>query len=149
MKTLTKYDPFNELTRFEPMWDVNDLLSRFMLRPFVRGGLEVEPQIKMDVKEKEGMFLLTAEIPGVTKDDIHVTIDGSRVSISAEIKQEKESKEGERWIRSERLYGMASRTCDLGDEIDQSKVQAKYTNGVLEVTLPKKTGSVHKEIAIS
>jgi HSP20 family protein len=149
MKTLTKYDPFTELTRFEPMWDVNDVLSRFMLRPFMRGGLEVEPQIKMDVKEKGGMFLLKAEIPGVSKDDIHVTIDGSRVSISAEVKTEKESKEGERWIRSERLYGMASRTCDLGDEIDAGKVQAKYTNGVLELTLPKKTGTVHKEIPIS
>lgn len=149
MKTLTKYDPFTELTRFEPMWDVNDVLSRFMLRPFMRGGLDVEPQIKMDVKEKGGMFLLKAEIPGVSKDDIHVTIDGSRVSISAEVKTEKESKEGERWIRSERLYGMASRTCDLGDEIDAGKVQAKYTNGVLELTLPKKTGTVHKEIPIS
>jgi HSP20 family protein len=149
MKTLTKYDPFNELTRFEPMWDVNDVLSRFMLRPFMRSGMEFEPQIKLDVKETDGMYTLTAEIPGVKKEDIHVTCEGSRVSISAEIKQEKESKEGERWIRTERTFGMASRTCDLGDEIDPSKVVAKYTNGVLELTLPKKTKSMHKEITIS
>ncbi len=149
MKTLTKYDPFSELTRFEPMWDVNDVLSRFMLRPFMRSGMEPEPQIKLDVKETDGMYLMNAEIPGVKKDDIHVTIEGSRVSISAEIKLEKESKEGERWIRTERTYGMASRTCDLADEIDQSKVVAKYTDGVLELTLPKKTKTVHKEIAIS
>ena len=149
MKTLTKYDPFSEVTRFEPMWDVNDVLNRFMLRPFMRGAMELEPQIKMDVKETGGMYLLTAEIPGVKKEDIHVTVEGSRVSISAEIKQEKETKEGERWIRTERTYGMCSRTCDLGDDIDQGKVVAKYANGVLELTLPRKTGSAHKEIAIS
>lgn len=149
MKTITKYEPFSELARFEPMWDVNDFLSRFMLRPFVRSGLEMEPQIKMDVKETEGMYLLKAEIPGVKKDDIHVTVDGGRVSISAEIKQEKETREGERWVRTERLYGMATRTCDLGDEIDQGKVEAKYVDGVLELTLPKKKGAVHKEIPIS
>lgn len=149
MKTITKYEPFSELTRFEPMWDVNDFLSRFMLRPFVRSGLEMEPQIKMDVKETEGMYLLKAEIPGVKKDDIHVTVDGGRVSVSAEIKQEKETREGERWIRTERMYGMATRTCDLGDEIDQGKVEAKYVNGVLELTLPKKKGGAHKEIPIS
>ena len=149
MNNLTRFDTFNELTRFDPMWDVNEVLNRFMLRPFVRGGVEMEPQIKVDVKETDGMYLLTAEIPGVSKDDIHVTIDGSKVSISAETKQEKESKEGERWIRSERLYGMASRSFTLGDEIDQSKVRAKYTNGVLELTLPKKAGSVHKEVPIT
>jgi HSP20 family protein len=149
MNTLTRYDTFNDLARWDPLWDVNDVLNRFMLRPFFRGGVETEPQIKMDVKETDGMYLLNAEIPGVKKDDIHVTIDGSRVSITAEIKHEKESKEGERWIRSERAYGMASRSFTLGDDIDQSKVQAKYNNGVLELTLPKKTGSVHKEVAIS
>ncbi len=149
MKTLTKYEPFSDLARFEPMWDVNDFLSRFMVRPFMRTGLEMEPQIKMDVKETDGMYLLKAEIPGVKKDDIHVTVEGGRVSISAEIKQEKETKEGERWLRTERLYGMATRTCDLGDDIDQGKVEAKYVNGVLELTLPKKKGGVHKEIPIS
>jgi HSP20 family protein len=149
MNTLTRYDPFTELTRLDPMWDVNDVLSRFMLRPYFRGGVEMEPQIKMDVKEVGGDFLLTAEIPGVKKEDIHVTVDGNKVSISAEIKHEKEAKEGERWIRSERIYGMASRSFTLADDIDQSKVVAKYSNGLLELTLPKKSGTVHKEVPIS
>jgi HSP20 family protein len=149
MKTITKYEPFSELSRFEPVWDVNDFLSRFMLRPFVRTGLDMEPQIKMDVKETEGLYLLKADIPGVKKDDIHVTVEGSRVSISAEIKKEKEMKEGEHWLRTERVYGIATRTFDLGDEIDQGKVEAKYVSGVLELSLPKKKGGVHKEITIS
>ena len=68
---------------------------------------------------------------------------------SAEIKQEKETKEGERLIRCERSYGMASRSFSLADEVDQSKVEAKYSNGVLELTLPKKPGSTRREITIS
>ena len=109
----------------------------------------MEPQIKMDVKEMAGEYRINAEIPGVKKDDIHVTIDGKRVSIRAEVKQEKEVKEGERLIRCERSYGMISRSFNLADEVDQSKVQAKYNNGILELTLPKNPGSVRKEISIA
>lgn len=144
---LARFDPL--LTSFDPFMDMDDVMNKFMMRPMLRGGMEIEPQIKMDVKEADGMYMVKAEIPGVNKDDIHVTIDGNRVSISAEVKQEKEEKEGERVIRCERSYGMASRSFNLADEVDQSKVQAKYNNGVLELTLPKKPGSSRKEIPIS
>lgn len=150
MANLTRFDPFRELARFEPFGDMDDWFRKMALRPFLREGMEIGPQIKMDVKEVEGKYLVNAEIPGVNKDDIHVTIDGNRVSISAEVKKEKEEKEGERVIRSERSYGMASRSFSLADEVDQSQVQAKYSNGVLELTLPKKPGSSsRKEIPIS
>jgi HSP20 family protein len=150
MNNITRYKPFSsELSRFAPFFDVDDIFDRFMMRPILREGMEIEPQIKMDVKEADGKYVVSAEIPGVNKDDIHVTVEGKRVSISAEIKQEKETKEGERMIRCERSYGMASRSFTLADEVDQSKVQAKYNNGMLELTLPKKTGSTSKEISIS
>lgn len=155
MNGITRHDPFNDLTgspqlkRFGTFWDMDDIFNRFMMRPFFREGMEFEPQIRMDVKEADGKYLVNAEIPGVNKDDIHVTIEGNRVSISAEIKQEKEAKEGERVIRCERSYGMASRSFTLEDEVDQSKVQAKYSNGVLELALPKKAGSSRKEIPIT
>lgn len=154
MNGITRYDPFNELARsplrarFDP-FDMDDIFDRFMMRPIFGERPEIEPQIRMDVKEADGKYLVNAEIPGVNKDDIHVTIDGNRVSISAEVKQEKEAKEGERVIRCERSYGMASRSFTLADEVDQSQVQAKYSNGVLELTLPKKPGSIRKEIPIS
>lgn len=150
MNNLTRFNPFKRLTSFDPFWDMDDMFSKPMLRPFLREGMAMEPQIKMHVKEVNGDYRVKAEIPGVTKDDIHVTIDGNQVSISAEVKQEKEEKEGERVLCSERSYGMASRTFSLADEVDQSKVQAKYNNGVLELTLPKKIGaSSRKEISIS
>lgn len=150
MSNITRFNPFsNELARFDPFLDVDDIFNRFMMRPLLSEGMKIEPQIKMDVKEADGKYMVNAEIPGVSKDDIHVTVEGNRVSISAEVKQEKETKEGERVIRCERSYGMASRSFTLADEVDQSKVQAKYNNGVLELTLPKKPGSTRKEISIS
>lgn len=150
MNGITRFKPFgSDLTRFDPFLDVDDIFNRFMMRPLLREGAEIEPQIKMDVKEADGKYVVNAEIPGVNKEDIHVTVEGNRVSISAEVKQEKETKEGERAIRCERSYGMASRSFTLADEIDQGKVEAKYNNGVLELTLPKKPGSTRKEISIS
>lgn len=147
MNNITRFDPLNEITRIDPFLNVDDMFNRFMMRPLFRGTLE--PQIKMDVKEADGQYLVKAEIPGVNKDDIHVTIDGNLVSISAEVKQEKETKEGERVISSERSYGMASRSFSLGSEVDQSNVKAAYNNGVLELTLPKKPGSASREIPVS
>ncbi len=150
MNNITRFNPLSsELSRFDPFLDVDDMFNRFMMRPLLREGMEIEPQVKIDVKEADGKYLVNAEIPGVNKDDIHVTVDGNRVSISAEVKQKKEVKEGERAIRCERSYGMASRSFTLADEVDQSQVQAKYNNGVLELTLPKKPGSSRKEIPIS
>lgn len=148
MSRITRYDPFKELARFDPFFDIDDLFSRPMAR-VMRSGLELEPQIKMDVKEADGMYTIKAEIPGVKKDDIRVSVEGNRVTISAEIKKEQEEKEGERVIRSERSYGQASRSFSLADEVDQGKAQAKYADGVLELTLPKKAGSARKDIAIS
>lgn len=152
MNGITRYSPLGSaLTRFDPLLDIDDVINNFLMRPFspFREGMGMEPQIRMDVKEADGKYLVNAEIPGVNKDDIHVTVDGNRVSISAEVKQEKEAKEGERVIRSERSYGMSSRSFTLADEVDQDKIQAKYNNGVLELTLPKKSGSMRKEISIS
>ncbi len=145
MNNITRYDPFTELarvepllTRFDPLWDMDNVFNGFMRRPLFREGISVEPQIKMDIKEADGAYTVKAEMPGVNKDDIHVSVDGNRVSISAEVKQQKEEKEDECIIRSKRSYGMASRCFSLADEMNQSKVQAKYTDGVLELTQPKK-----------
>lgn len=152
MSNITRFNPLSgDLARFDPFMDMDDMFNKFMMRPFSfsREGMSIEPQIKMDVKEADGKYTVNAEIPGVSKDDIHVTVEGNRVSISAEIRQEKETKEGERVIRCERNYGMASRSFTLADEVDQNKVEAKYSNGVLELSLPKKPGSARKEITIS
>jgi HSP20 family protein len=148
MSNITRFDPFNEITRFEPFMDMNDFIKSFSMRPFMR-DIEYEPQMKIDVSEADGSYLVKAEIPGVNKDDIHISVDGNVVSISAEVKKEKEEKKDEKVIRSERYFGKVSRSFTLASEVDADKVQAKYTNGVLEVTMPKKTNGKKKSIAVS
>ncbi len=148
MANITRFDPFNELTRFEPFFDMNNFFKGFPLRTLSR-DFEMEPQIKMDVTENDKSYLVKAEIPGVSRDDIHVSVDGNLVSISAEVKKEKEEKKDEKVIRCERYYGKVSRSFSLGSDVDADKVQAKYSNGVLEVTMPKKENGKKKEITVS
>jgi HSP20 family protein len=102
----------------------------------------------LDVKENDNAYTVHADIPGVKKEDIHVTIEGNMVSISAEKKTEKEEKEGEKVLRSERFIGKVSRSFSLGSDVDESNAQARYNDGVLELTLPKKAASASKKVAI-
>lgn len=134
------------LTRFEPFGDIDDLFKGFMLQP-VRLEQKI-PQIKLEVKEDSGAYVVRADIPGVKKDDIKVDVDGNVISISAEVKQEKEQKEGQRVIRSERYYGNMSRSFTLEQDVDEKTANAKYTDGVLELTLPKKAGSRQAKIVV-
>lgn len=137
------------LIRYNPADDAfDDLFRGFFLRP-VRADGQSEVQIKMEVKEDEKAYAVHAEMPGVKKDDIHITIDGNQVSISAEVKSEKEVKEGEKVLRSERYYGKVSRAFSLGQDIDESAAQAKYNDGILELILPKKAMTTSKRITIS
>jgi len=148
MANITRFDPFNELAHLDPFRDVDDFFKGFMLRPVLR-GVEAEPQIKIEVSEEDKAYLVKAEIPGVKKEDIHVSVEGNQISISAEVKKEKEEKEGKRVIRSERYYGKVYRSFSLGQEVDQGGAQAKYADGVLELTLPKKPGTTATKIAVS
>ncbi len=110
--------------------------------------MENAPTIKMDLSENDTVYTVRAEIPGVKKEDVKVQIDGNRVSISAETKQEKEEKEGERVICCECHRGSAYRSFSLSGDVDETKAQAKYENGTLELTLPKKNGKTAKRIEV-
>lgn len=146
MANLTRYDPFGEITRLDPFRNFDDIFKGFMVRPVLH---ELEPEIKMDVAEDDKAYTVRAEIPGVKKDDIKVAVEGNQVSISAEVKKEKEEKEGKKVIRSERYYGKVYRSFSLDHDVDQDAVKAKYSDGMLELTLPKKPGTAGKEITIS
>jgi len=120
---------------------------RAMLRPW-RLEADQAPTIKIDLSEHDANFAVKAEIPGVRKEDIDVRIDGNQVTIAAEVKKDKEEKKDGRVLRSERQYGYASRTFTLSSAVDETKADAKYQNGVLELTLPKKASSGTKRLAI-
>jgi len=136
------------ILRYNPADDAfDDLFRGFFMRP-VRVEGQPEVQIKMDVSEDDKAYTVHAEIPGVKKEDIHVTIDGNQVAVSAEVKNEKEVKEGGKVLRSERYYGKVSRAFTLGQDVDEATAQAKYKDGVLELTLPKQTAAKAKRLAI-
>lgn len=139
------------IIRRDPFADMDELFKGFFLRP-VRLELMDTPtlgQIKVDVSEDEQAYRISAEVPGARKEDIKVSIEGDVVSISAEVKRDAEKKEGERVVRSERYYGTVSRAFSLGGDVDESKCEAKYRDGVLELVLPKKAGGRTRQITIN
>ncbi|HRP25326.1 MAG TPA: Hsp20/alpha crystallin family protein [Thauera sp.] len=142
----------NNLTRrADPL---EDFFRGFFVRPVDFGGGSLPnvsadaPQMRVDVKENAAGYEVHAELPGMKKEDIHVHIDGPVVSISAERKQEKEVKEGEKVLRTERYFGKVSRSFQLGQEIDEAKASAKFNEGVLELSLPKKAEAQAKRLTI-
>ena len=135
----------SNLIRRDPL---DDFFRGFFVRPVDFAGEKDAPVVKIDVKEQEKNYVVHAEVPGVKKEDIHVAIDGAVVSISAERREEKDVREGERVLRSERYVGKVSRSFQLAQEIDEAQVTAKYTDGVLELVLPKKAATQARRITI-
>lgn len=140
MAHITRFDPFNDL--------VDDLFKGYLVRPMWNEGREAAERMKVDVAEKGDAYLVHAELPGVKKEDIQIAIDGAQVSLSAEVKREKDIKEGERWLHVERVTGKATRNFTLPQEIDEAKADAKFRDGVLELTLPKKAVATRRQITI-
>ena len=126
----------------------DDMAPSFLMRPLHGDALPSANQIKIDVNEKDNKFYVNAEIPGVAKEDIGLSITGDIVSISAEIEQKDEQKEGNKILRSERYFGSVSRSFQLPDKVKVDEAEASYENGVLQLVLPKETGSDRKKLEI-
>ena len=142
MANITRFDPFNDI--------VDDFFKGFFVRPvaYGRGELYNAPRLSVDVAEKNGAYVVTADLPGVKKEDIRVDIDGAQVTLSAEVKREQEAKEGERVLHTERSYGKTTRSFTLPVELDEGKAEAKFRDGVLELRLPKKAAAERRAITI-
>ena len=147
MANLTRFDPFSDIATLAPLRDIED----FFRMPRVRGwsrDLPAVPEIRIDVSEDDKTYHVKAEIPGVKKEDIHVAVEGNHVSISAEVRKDEEEKKGKTVLRSERYYGKQERSFTLMHDVDEGKSEAKYQDGVLNLVLPKKNGSVSKQLAV-
>jgi HSP20 family protein len=141
MANVQRFDPFNEL--------VDDLFKGFLVRPLAYEGRgETLPRMKVDVAERNGAYVVAAELAGVKKEDIQVTIDGAQVTLAAEVKREREASQDERVLHTERVFGKVSRSFTLPQEVDEAKAEAKFRDGVLELTLPKKSAAARKQISI-
>ena len=142
MTTLT---PLYTYGRRDPISAVfDDLIRGFGVAPAQRA--DAVRAIRFDVAEQGANYVVTADLPGFKKEEIQVEIDGARVTISAESKTE--TREGERMLYSERRVGKAVRSFELGAEVDQATSVARYSDGVLTLTLPKKVAETRKLLAV-
>lgn len=106
-------------------------------------------QIRLDVAQTDDAYTIHAELPGVEKDGIQVGIEGSAVSIGAHIRQHDSlSGEGNQLLRTERYYGEVTRSVHLPVEIDRERASARYENGVLMLTLPKKNAPAPQRLTV-
>ncbi len=125
-----------------------DVAPGFFIKPLHGEPLPTTAQIRIDVKETDKDFTVQAEIPGVRKEDIHVSVEGSIVTLRAEIRQEDRQTEDEKVLRTERYYGEVSRSFQLPADIDDAAAKAKYDNGVLLLTLPKKSSNAPQRLKV-
>ena len=125
-----------------------DVAPGFFVKPLHGDPLPSASQIRIDVKETDKDFTVQADIPGVSKEDIHVSVEGSIVTLRAEIRQQDRQTEGEKVLRTERYYGEVSRSFQLPSEIDEANAKARYDNGVLCLTLPKKISSAPQRLTV-
>ncbi len=140
----------NALSSYEPLVGRLDGLLNDLFRPAV--AVEARSQalpIRIDVRETAEAYTVHAELPGVKKDDIHVQIERNEVTISAETRREADAKEGDKWLRTERTFGKTGRRFALPQDLDEAKAVAKFADGVLELTLPKKASAAARKIEIN
>ena len=140
----------SNITRYDPFGDLNDVFKGLFLKP-MHFDIEGAPQLRMkvDVTKTDDAYTVKADLPGVKKEDIHVSVDGPEVTIRGEVKKETEQKQGEEVIRSERYAGTVSRSFTLPHEVDEARVDAKYADGVLNLTLPVKSRPAKRTIAVN
>ena len=122
-------------------WDVfgdfDDLMGNWFRSPTVVRREEEARTPAIDVSETESAYLVKAELPGVARDGLNVTINDGVLTINAERKEEKKDEKDGRLIRQERYYGKFVRSLRLGSDIDEARIDARYEDGVLHLTLPK------------
>lgn len=133
------------LVRYSPL---DEFLKSLIVATRQEKSDAAAPSIPVDVVEKEHAYTVYADLPGIRKEDIAVSIDGSQLTISAEHKNEKSISENERVLRSERAQGKTTRTFQFEHDLDEVQSNARFNDGVLELLLPKKVQNTAKRLTI-
>lgn len=132
-KNNSLYNPFRDMDEFE---------KRFFVSPFGFFENGVLDEFKTDVKDEGDRYELEADLPGFDKKDIHLDVNGDTLTVSAERHSEHEEKDKKgKYVRCERSYGTYSREFDVSG-VNTEGIKAKYENGVLKLTMPKKADAL-------
>jgi HSP20 family protein len=141
------------LVRREPINLFDELFSDFFNRagyPVAARGAELPSvtRARMDVLDRGDKYEIVVDLPGVKKDNISVTVEGPRVAIAAEAKTERETKDGERVLHSERYATSYARSFELPAEVTEEGADARFEDGVLTLALPKRAAVMSKRLTI-
>jgi HSP20 family protein len=139
------WSPFRELNRLR---DEIDRLFDFQMGSSPRSDLFGGWNPAVDVHEDKDKFLITAEVPGMKKEDIDISMEGNTLCICGERKEQRDERSGAEARRSERYYGRFQRSLALPQTVDVNKIEAKYKDGLLSITLPKSEEAKRKQIDI-
>lgn len=147
MTNMIRWNPLKSLSGIDRFPDFDDLLRGNFPRHWA--AADVAPDMRIDVTESDGSYKVRADIPGVEKNDIEISINDNQITITAEVRREKHRKEGERDIVTERSFGQAFRSFTLPASVSSDKAEAHYENGVLTLTLPKKDNGSARKLKVS
>jgi HSP20 family protein len=141
MNELARWDPFRAIAPFEDsFFAIPSLFRPSMARA-------AGPAPRMDISENENAYQLTVELAGVKKDAIQVNVYENSVTISAELAEEQNGNDTQ-WLLRERGFGKFTRTVALPEAVDDEASEARYTDGVLHLTLKKKSASQTKRLTV-
>ncbi|MDX3773094.1 Hsp20/alpha crystallin family protein [Chromatiaceae bacterium AAb-1] len=134
-----------------PQFDFDSLFDNFFAPAVWKSQNSSFFSPKVDIKDNKDHYLIRAELPGVSKEDIHITLEHGILTLEAEVKQEdKEEKEG-KVIRQERRFGKLVRSFTVGNALQESDISASFQDGLLTIKATKKADSApaSRKIAIS
>jgi HSP20 family protein len=142
--SLIRWEPFRALRRRDEAFD--ELFRDFFRRPILEDGEALEPAVEM--AESDGEVTVKMQVPGVEKDQLHLTVADDRLTVRGETRKESEEKR-KNYYSQEIRYGAFQRSVPLPAEVDAAKAIAGLKNGVLKVTLPKSKQPKAQEIKVA
>ena len=147
--TLTRWEPVNDIANLGHRMDrlFDEMMGRGLRRMADEDRVRGSWSPAVNILEKQDAIQITADLPGMKAEDVEVTVDNGVLTIRGERKLA-EATEGETYHRVERVYGVFERTFTLPNSVDTTKIEAKFTNGEMAVTLPKREESKPRSVKV-
>jgi HSP20 family protein len=146
--SITRWDPWGEMVSLRDAMD--RLVSESFIRPAGEGGRASSPStLAVDVREEGDNYIITAPMPGVSPDNVEITVLGDTVRIRGERREERqEGGDNQRWLMREQRYGFFERAVRLPAPLKADAAQAEFRDGILMLSLPKSEEAKERRIPI-